>query len=167
MNIFTRYRSPSRRLRSPACHASAGRGTGFRRLSDGWTIASSGDWASGNQAFHQYHADLSVHRSYAWTRSLICCQAVVPFVFRLQVRHQAQECSSEFLPASPGIRQGASWRTMLLFPSLFRSRLAIGPRNDPPSSSQLYWGYNKAPHGARCRRDGPGQTDISPAASAL
>src|SRR5215204_54374 len=35
-----------------------------------------------------------------------------------------------------------------LFPSPFGSRLAIGPRNVPPSSSQLRWGYNEALHGA-------------------
>jgi hypothetical protein len=48
---------------------------------------------------------------YAWTRPLVCCHAIVPFVFRLQVRHQIQEHPSKFLPAEPGIRQGASWRS--------------------------------------------------------
>jgi hypothetical protein len=36
-----------------------------------------------------------------------------PYAFRLRVRHQAQEHTSEFLPAEPGIRQDASRRTML------------------------------------------------------
>ena len=47
-----------------------------------------------------------------------------PYVFRLQVRHQTQERTSEFLPATPGIRQDASWRTMLLFPRTFRIQVS-------------------------------------------
>jgi hypothetical protein len=34
-----------------------------------------------------------------------------PSSFRIQVSHQTQEPPSEFLPAAPGIRPGASWRT--------------------------------------------------------
>ncbi len=37
---------------------------------------------------------------------------------------------------------------MLLSPSPFGSRSAIGPRNLPPSSSRLRRGYNEAPRGA-------------------
>jgi len=40
-------------------------------------------------------------------------------------------------------------------PSPFGLRLAIGPRNLPPSSSQLRWGYNEAPHGALVLDDPP------------
>jgi hypothetical protein len=36
--------------------------------------------------------------------------ALVPFTFRIQVSHQTQEPPSEFLPAAPGIQQGASRR---------------------------------------------------------
>ena len=50
LNILTGYRSQSWRLHRPACHADTGRGVGFRRLSDGWTIASSGDLGLGNSA---------------------------------------------------------------------------------------------------------------------
>src|SRR5215213_5016477 len=37
---------------------------------------------------------------------------------------------------------------MLLSPSPFGSRSVIRPRNNPPSSSQLRWVYDKAPRGA-------------------
>ena len=78
-----------------------------------------------------------------------------PYVFRLQVRHQTQERTSEFLPATPGIRQDASWRTMLLSPSPFGSRLGIRPRNIPPSSSHLRWEYDNALHGALILDEAP------------
>src|SRR6185312_871829 len=47
----------------------------------------------------------------AWTRPLVSWHALVPFTFRIQVSHQTQEPPFEFLPADPGIRQCASWRT--------------------------------------------------------
>src|SRR5881394_2737294 len=37
-----------------------------------------------------------------------------PNVFRAEVSHQTQEPSFEFLPAEPGIRPSASWRSELL-----------------------------------------------------
>src|ERR1700740_1697410 len=46
-------------VRSPACRASAGGGTGFRRLSGGWTIASSGDLDSGSLVFALSRGSLS------------------------------------------------------------------------------------------------------------
>jgi hypothetical protein len=48
---------------------------------------------------------------YVWTRPPVSWHAVVPFTFRIQVSHSAQEPPFEFLPAMPGIQQGASWRT--------------------------------------------------------
>ena len=48
---------------------------------------------------------------YAWARPPVSWHALVPFTFRIQVSHQTQEPPSEFLPAEPGIQQGASWRT--------------------------------------------------------
>ncbi len=49
-------------------------------------------------------------------------------------------------PRTPG--HDRCFPGMLWFPSPFGSRSAIGPRNLPPSSSQLSWGYTKAPRGA-------------------
>src|SRR5258707_1800233 len=46
---------------------------------------------------------------------LLHWQAIVPFIFRIQVSHQTQKLTSEFLPATPGIRQDASWRTTCLY----------------------------------------------------
>jgi hypothetical protein len=54
-----------------------------------------------------------------------------PYVFRLQVRHQTQERTSEFLPATPGIRQDASWRTMLWSPSGFHLRVSQATQKPP------------------------------------
>ena len=47
---------------------------------------------------------------YAWARPLLGWHAVVPLAFRRPVSHQTQKPPSKFLPAGPGIRQGASWR---------------------------------------------------------
>jgi hypothetical protein len=81
---------------------------------------------------------------YAWTRPLIGCHAAFPFVFRLQVRHQTQEPPSEFLPAPLGIRQGASWRIMLLSPTTpFQGP---GQPSDPETSPLV---------SARCAGDTP------------
>jgi hypothetical protein len=112
-NALTGHRSPPWRLRRPACHAGTGRGAGFRRLSGGWTIASSGDWDSGNPAIHRIARAPQHVVPYAWTRPLICCHAAVP-----------------------------------VFP--FGSRLGIRPRNNPPSSSPLNRGYDRAHRGASC-----------------
>ena len=49
-------------------------------------------------------------------------------------------------PLTP--EHGRRFNGMLLSPSPFRSRSAIGPRNLPPSSSRLSREYNQAPHGA-------------------
>jgi hypothetical protein len=66
-----------------------------------------------------------------------------PYVFRLQVRHQTQERTSEFLPATPGIRQDASWRTMLLSPTTLSGP---GQPSDPETSPLVP---------ARCAGDTP------------
>jgi hypothetical protein len=49
---------------------------------------------------------------------------------------------------APNVWDGHRFPGMLLSPSPFGSRSAIRPRNLPPSSSQLSWGYDKAPRGA-------------------
>lgn len=49
-------------------------------------------------------------------------------------------------PLTPG--HGPCFPGMLWSPSPFGSRSAIRPRNLPPSSSQLCWGYTRAPRGA-------------------
>src|SRR5262249_34907540 len=49
-------------------------------------------------------------------------------------------------PLTPG--HGRRFNGMLLSPSPFRSRSAIGPKDLPPSPSRLSRGYSQAPHGA-------------------
>jgi hypothetical protein len=83
----------------------------FRRLSGGWRLASSGDWASGNSAFTIFRGSRGTPHPYAWARLPLSWHALVPFTFRIQVSHQTQEPPSEFLPAAPGIQQGASRRS--------------------------------------------------------
>jgi hypothetical protein len=83
----------------------------FRRLSGGWRLASTGDWASSNPAFTIFRGSRSTPRPYAWARPLLSWHALVPFTFRIQVSHQTQKPPSEFLPAAPGIQQGASRRS--------------------------------------------------------
>ena len=91
---------PPRRLYRPACHADTGRGAGFRRLSGGWTIASSGDWGSGNPAIHRIARVPQRVVPYAWTRPLIYCHAAVPvfpFGSRLGIRPRNDPPSSSLL----------------------------------------------------------------------
>ena len=83
----------------------------FRRLSGGWRLASTGDWASGNSAFTIFRGSRGTPHPYAWARPPLSWHALVPFTFRIQVSHQTQEPPSEFLPAAPGIQQGASRRS--------------------------------------------------------
>ncbi len=63
------------------------------------------------------------------------------------------QSSSRHIPRVPQHLAPNAWNDrcfpgMLLSPSPFGSRSAIRPRNLPPRSSQLRWGYNKAPRGA-------------------
>jgi hypothetical protein len=78
LNALIGHRSQPWRLRRPACHADTGCGAGFRRLSGGWTIASSGDWGLGNPAVHHIARAPQCIVPYAWTRPLIFCHAAVP-----------------------------------------------------------------------------------------
>ena len=88
LNALIGHRSQPWRLRRPACHADTGCGAGFRRLSGGWTIASSGDWGSGNPAVHHIARAPQCVVPYAWTRPLIFYHAAVPNIsFRIKVRH--------------------------------------------------------------------------------
>ena len=100
LNALTGHRSQPRRLYRPACHADTGRGAGFRRLSGGWTIASSGDWGSGNPAIHRIARVPQHVVPYAWTRPLIYCHAAVPvfpFGSRLGIRPRNDPPSSSLL----------------------------------------------------------------------
>ena len=71
---------------------------------------------------------------------------------RLEIGLQAIQLSPYSAgPAAPRTRTPGHDRRfpgMLWSPSPFGSRSAIRPKNLPPSSSQLRWGYNKAPRGA-------------------
>jgi hypothetical protein len=51
LNSLTGNRSTPRRLRRPGIYADTGSGAGYRRLSGGWDVASSGDWDLSNPAF--------------------------------------------------------------------------------------------------------------------
>lgn len=99
-------------------------------------------------SFHQYHAGLSVHRSIRLDTITDLLPGCCSLCFSTPGEASGPESSSEFFPAVPGIRRGASWRTMLLSPSGFPSRSAIRPRNLPSSPSRLGRGYNRAPRGA-------------------
>lgn len=80
----------------------------FRRVQH---FSPSGDWDSGNPAFAISRGSSRSTVPNAWTRSPVCWRALVPLTFRIRVSHQTQEPPSEFLPATPGIRPRASWRT--------------------------------------------------------
>ena len=58
-----------------------------------------------------YSAGPATRRPGRLARPLLSWHALVPFTFRIQVSHQTQEPPSEFLPAAPGIQQGASRRS--------------------------------------------------------
>src|SRR5579862_1911332 len=53
-------------------------------------------------------------RPYALARPLVYWHAIVPFTFRILSKPSGPGISSEFLPAEPGIQQGASRRRDLL-----------------------------------------------------
>ena len=50
-------------------------------------------------------------RPYASARPLVCWHAIVPFTFRILSKPSDPGISSKFLPAKPGIQQGASRRS--------------------------------------------------------
>src|SRR5260370_24674265 len=76
----------------------------------GASFSPAGDEGSGKPAFS--HITRVPYRAvpYAWARPLLSWHAIVPFRFPVQVSHQTQEPPFEFLPAEPGIQQGASRR---------------------------------------------------------
>ena len=80
-------------------------------ISGGCDLPSPGDWDSGNQAFALSRGSPKAPSPTPGTRPLVSWHALVPFTFRIQVSHQTQEPPSEFLPAAPGIQQGASRRS--------------------------------------------------------
>src|ERR1019366_2002290 len=118
-------------------------GAGIGRLSGGCEISSSGDWASSNQAFAVSRGSPQYAAPNAWARPLVSWHALVPFTFRLQVSHQTQEPPFEFLPAMPGMRQGASWRTTC-------SRSATGPATSTAALPRWRWCRWSTPAALRC-----------------
>jgi hypothetical protein len=85
-------------------------GAGFRRFPADGTLH---HWRLGFRQCSFRHITRASRRAvpHVWTRPPVSWHAVVPFTFQIQVSHSAQEPPFEFLPARPGIRQGASWRT--------------------------------------------------------
>src|SRR5258707_11967299 len=81
-------------LRQVAQHPAAGEGTGFRRLSGGWRVAPSGDWASSNPAFAISHGspDITPHTPRHECR--FPGMLLSPTAFRLRVSHQTQRYTS-------------------------------------------------------------------------
>src|ERR1700674_4152758 len=73
----------------------------FRRLEIGVQAVQLSPYHTGPADASVQHLDLTV--AFFW-------QAIVPFTFRIRVSHWTQEPPFEFLPAAPGIRQGASRR---------------------------------------------------------
>ena len=71
-----------------------GRGAGFSRLSGGWELASSGDWASSNPAFAISHGspDITPHTPRHECR--FPGMLLSPTAFRLRVSHQTQRYTS-------------------------------------------------------------------------
>ncbi|CCK24463.1 hypothetical protein BN159_0084 [Streptomyces davaonensis JCM 4913] len=97
----------------------AGPGTGVRCLADGFDLQSSGYWSSGNPAFAISRGSRDAPSLTPEPGRRFSGMLCSPSPFPGWVSHQTQEPPSEFLPAEPGIQQGASWRT------------ATGPRRGP------------------------------------
>jgi len=89
LNTLTGHRSAPRRLHRPADETGTGCGAGFRRLSGGRAVAPSGDCGSGNPAFSLAARVPQRAVSYAWTRPLLFCHAVVPVT--VSVRGKASD----------------------------------------------------------------------------
>jgi hypothetical protein len=94
---------------------------GLRCRSGGPTVRSSGDWAIRQSSFRHITRVPRRATPDTWAWPPICWQAIVPFTFQIRVSHWTQELSFEFLPAAPGIQQGASRRTIGLCRSPTRS----------------------------------------------
>ena len=62
---------------------------------------------------------------------MICWRALCRHDHLNPPRHRAQECSSEFLPTIPKIRQGTSWHTILLSPVSFRIQVIHQTQEHP------------------------------------
>jgi len=126
---LTGQRSTPRRLRRVRFDPVAERGAGLRCLSGGPTVRSSGDWAIRQSSFRHITRVPRRRTSDTWACPSLCWQAIVPFTFQIRVSHWTQELPFEFLPAAPGIQQGASRRTIGLCRSPTRSPLPINRAN--------------------------------------
>jgi hypothetical protein len=58
-----------------------------------------------------YHTGPTTRRLQRLSTAAAFWHALVPVTFRIKVSQRTQEPPSEFLPAQPGIRPSASWRT--------------------------------------------------------
>jgi hypothetical protein len=86
-------------------------GTGFMRLSGRGGIYPF--WRLGFRQYSFSHITrvFPARRPYALARPLVSWHAIVPFTFRILSKPSDPGISSKFLPAEPGIQQGASRRS--------------------------------------------------------
>lgn len=143
-------RSALRRLPWSWIQTKAKHGAGFRRFPADGTLH---HWRLGFRQSSFRHITRASQRTvpHVSTRSPVSWHAVVPFTFQIQVSHQAQEPPFEFLPAMPGIRQGASWRTSIgptipasTGPGRRTGRRGPG-RRSPGRSGRVAWSRARAP----------------------
>ena len=127
--ICPRLRRPVRLLQCPhwaslprpgGCplvfHTAGRAGTGFSCRSGGCELPSSGDWASGNPAFAISRGSPAAPSLTTGPGPRLAGMLRSPSPSGIQVSHQTREPPSEFTPAEPGMRQGASWRTGIFRP---------------------------------------------------
>jgi hypothetical protein len=110
-NALIRHRSNPGGLRQVLCGPAARAGTGSRRLSGGWNIAPSGNWALGSQAFAISRGPTVSSPRTPGHEKRFEWHAIFPFAFRFQVGYWAQGYHLQSLPTAWGIYKGASWRS--------------------------------------------------------
>jgi len=104
---YPHWASPvPRRLRRQIRDTDAGHGTGSDVFPVDGGLHRLEIWLRAIQ-LSPYSAGPATRRPVRLARPLLSWHALVPFTFRIQVSHQTQEPPSEFLPAAPGIQQGA------------------------------------------------------------
>ena len=91
-----------RRLPQPWSEPKQKHGAGFRRISGGWDLASSGDWDIRKSSFRHIARAPRCTVPYVWTRPPISWHALVPFTFRVQVEPYGPRISLRVPPGYAG-----------------------------------------------------------------
>jgi hypothetical protein len=102
LNTLAGHRSAFRKLPRLCFITAAEHGTGFKRLSDGWEVASTGDWASGNSAFAISRGSPSAPPLTSGPGHWFPGMLLSPLTFRLRVSHSDPETSSRVPPNCVG-----------------------------------------------------------------